>query len=219
VRRPTATEALGGVAVTLTAAAVGLEYWHVWRRGRAPLPSDTQHPFEAGAEAARETVQVAVAGYRGASAKENALLNLLLAYAVTAGLARASTHTIRSRGTLGPLRNRRVRGRHIHHFIPGIVLAFVSGGASIAARSEALDRWLAFPFGVGAALTLDEAALLVELEDVYWSQEGILSVQVSMATLALLGALALGLRTMRRGEAEVLLVPAQRPAVHVGSST
>ncbi|MEA2295484.1 MAG: hypothetical protein QOE86_3123 [Solirubrobacteraceae bacterium] len=187
MRRPTATDALLGLAVSLTGAAVALEAWHAYRRGQAP----------------RETVEAAVAGYQASSERENALLNLLVAYAATAGVARASTHSIRSRGALGPFRNRRLAGRHIHHFLPGIALAFVSGGAAIVSRNEAHDRWLAIPFGVGAALTLDEAALLVELEDVYWSKEGVLSVQVSMATLSLLGALALGFRTLRRGEAEV----------------
>jgi hypothetical protein len=204
MRAPSGTEALGGVAVALTGAAVALEYWHVWRRGRAPLPADAAHVPEAAAEAAREAVQVAVAGYRGGSPRENALLNLLVTYASTAALARLSTHGIRARGSFGPFRDRRVGGRHIHHFIPGIALAFLAGGASVVTRDERLDVWLSVPFGIGAALTLDEAALLVELEDVYWSEEGVLSVQVSMATLAMLGALALGLRTMRRGEDEVL---------------
>ena len=51
---------------------------------------------------------------------------------------------------------------------------------------------LAVPFGVGLGLTLDESALLLELEDVYWSREGLLSVQITLAVMAMLGALALG---------------------------
>jgi hypothetical protein len=204
VRRPTATEALGGVAAGLTAAAIALEFGHVWRRGRAPLPAETDDVLEAGAEAARETVEVVVAGYRRSTARENALLNLLVSYAATAALARASTHVIRARGHFGPFHNRRVAGRHIHHFLPGIGFALLSGAASIISRDEAWDPWLAVPFGAGAALTLDEAALLVELEDVYWSPEGLLSVQVSLGAIAVLGALAVGGRMIRRGEAEVL---------------
>jgi hypothetical protein len=205
VRRPTGTETLAGSAVVLTATAIALEFGHVWRRGRAPLPAETEDVQLAAAEAARETVEVARAGYRSGSARETALLNLLVAYAGTAAVARVSTHVIRSRGRMGPFHNRRVAGRHIHHFVPGIGLAFIAGGASIVSREESHDRYLAVPFGIGAALTLDEAALLVELEDVYWSKQGVLSVQVSMATLSLLGALALGLRVMKRGEAEVLV--------------
>ena len=204
MRQPTRTELLGATAVGVTAVAVAQEYWTIWRRSRAPLPTQTDHPFAAGAAAAREAAHVAVAGYRLASRRENAALNLLISYAITAGLVRASTHGIRSRGSFGPFRNRRVGGRHIHHFIPGIAIAFLAGGVSVVSRSEDIDRWLAVPFGIGTALTLDEAALLVELEDVYWSEKGILSVQVTLATMALLGALALGLRVLHRGEDEVL---------------
>lgn len=206
--RPTKTHALGATAFGLTFTVVGLEYWNVWRRGHAPLPAEAEHVLEAGAEAARETVGVAVTGYRLASPRENALLNLLISYATTAALVRVSTWSIRARGSFGPFRDRKVGGRHIHHFIPGIVLAFFAGGASILTREEELDRYFAIPFGVGAALTLDEAALLVELEDVYWSEEGILSLQVTLGTLAGLGALALALRAIRRGEGEILAVGA-----------
>jgi hypothetical protein len=195
---------LGVLAAGLTVGVAAAEYAHVWRRGHAPLPTETDHVLEAGAEAARETVQVAVAGYRASPVRENALFSLLMTYAVTAALVRASTHSIRIRGRFGPFRNALIGGRHIHHFIPGIALAFLSGGASIVVRDEGLDPLFAVPFGIGTALTLDEAALLVELEDVYWSEEGVLSVQVTLATIALLGALGLARRALRRGEAAVL---------------
>ncbi len=204
MRRPTKTELLGAAAIGLTATVLALEYWGVWRRGSAPLPDETDDVPGAAAEAARETVEVAVAGYKASPIRENAALNLLLSYAVTATIARLSTHAIRMRGTFGPFRDARVSGRHIHHYVPGIVLAFVAGAGSVVTRNESLDRWFAIPLGVGAALTMDEAALLVELEDVYWTEEGILSVQASLATLALLGATALGHRAFRRGEPQVL---------------
>ena len=47
-----------------------------------------------------------------------------------------------------------------------------------APRATKLDKYLAFPFGVGVALVLDESALLLELDDVYWTEEGVLSVQI-----------------------------------------
>jgi hypothetical protein len=204
MRPPTRTEVLGAGAIGLTVTVVATEYWGIWRRGRAPLPEETDDVTGAAAEAARETVEVAVAGYRASPLRENAALNLLLSYATAAGIVRLSTHAIRLRGSWGPFRDARVSGRHIHHYIPGILLAFVAGGASVISRDESLDRWLAIPLGVGAALTMDEAALLVELEDVYWSEEGVLSIQATLATLALLGATALGHRAFRRGEPEVL---------------
>ena len=76
-----------------------------------------------------------------------------------------------------------IADRRVHHFVPGIALALAAGGTSISVRRKALDRWLALPFGAGAALILDEAALLLELDDVYWTEEGVLSLQVSFATI------------------------------------
>jgi hypothetical protein len=60
---------------------------------------------------------------------------------------------------------------------------------------------------MGMGLTLDESALLLELEDVYWRREGLLSVQITLTVISLLGALALGLRFLRRGEQVVLEGP------------
>ena len=51
---------------------------------------------------------------------------------------------------------------------------------------------LAVPFGVGMGLTLDESALLLELDDVYWSREGLLSVQITLAVTALLASTGAG---------------------------
>ena len=92
--------------------------------------------------------------------------------------------------------------------MPGIVLAFVAGAAAILTREEELEAKLAVPFGVGMGLTLDESALLLELDDVYWRREGLLSVQITLAVMALLAALALGLRLLRGGERVVLEEPA-----------
>ena len=88
--------------------------------------------------------------------------------------------------------------------MPGIALAFAAGGAALVTRSQDAERWLAIPFGIGAALTLDESALLLELEDVYWTEEGILSVQVTLAVIGLLGALEIVRRMLQRGEQRVL---------------
>ena len=208
MRRPRfgRTEALGVVAVSATAAAVGLEWANVWRRGSAPLPPPTA-PAEvivAGAEAAREAVEVAVEGYKAGSSRENALLNLLLSFSTTFALVRIGTYVIRVHGTFGPIRNVRLGHRHIHHFVPGITLSLLAGGAAILSRNTSLDPWFALPFGAGAALTLDEAALLLELEDVYWTEEGVVSVQIALGAMALLGSAAVALRVLRRGEQRVL---------------
>ena len=194
LRAERGTQTLTAAAVLTTVAVAVTE----WRRLRAA------HPEEQPAETLREAVDIVAAGYRTGTARENALFNLLGAFSLTFGLARLSTWSIRRRGTLGPFRNLRVRNRHVHHFIPGIVMAFVAGGISVATRSERLDAWLALPFGAGVALTLDESALLLELDDVYWSERGIVSVQITLTAMLMLSGLALGLRLLRRGEAEVL---------------
>ena len=200
----TTTIALAAAALATTVGVAAGELARVWRRGSAPLPADTDHVLEAAEVAARESVEVAVEGFRATSARETALLNLLASFVVSFCAVRASTYTIRSRGTFGPFRDLRVGRRHVHHFVPGIVMAFLAGGASIASRNEELDQWLALPFGTGVALTLDESALLLQLEDVYWTEQGVLSVQITLSAIALLGALALSRRLLRRGEARVL---------------
>jgi hypothetical protein len=198
------TVALGAVAgLGLGAVAAG-EIGRVWRRGSAPLPHEAPSLLLAAEEAVAETAQVARVGYREVSTRENAMFNLLSSFVGTFIAARVITHTLRSRSRVGPFRSVRVGRRHIHHFVPGIVIAFGSGAAAILTRNEQVESKLAVPFGIGMGLTLDESALLLELDDVYWTREGLLSVQITLAVTALLASLALGLRFLRRGEQAVL---------------
>jgi hypothetical protein len=201
------TLALGALATAAVAAVVAIEVRRVWRRGSAPALRDTDHPILAAEEAVAETARVARAGYREGSTRENSMFNLLTSFAATFILVRSVTYGLRRRRRVGPFRNVRVGRRHIHHFVPGIVIAFSSGAGAILTRDEGLEPWLAVPFGIGMGLTLDESALLLDLEDVYWSREGLLSVQITLAVMAMLGALALALRFLWRGE-QVVLVPA-----------
>jgi hypothetical protein len=201
------------LAALLTSGAVAAtELGRVWSRGSAPLPTEAAGTDSeaaariaaAGAEALGQAVEVAVRGYQEGSPRENALLNLLGSFTLAWAIVRLSTHTIRRRGRFGPFGDLVLGKHHIHHFVPGITIAFLAGGASVVGRSAALDRWLAIPFGTGVALTLDESALLLKLDDVYWTEEGIVSVQISLAVVSMLSALALALRVLRRGERAVL---------------
>ena len=196
------TGSLAAAAGVATAALGAAEVLHVWRRGRAPAPTGPRSLLRGGGIATRETVDVIRAGYRAGSANETAVLNLFVSFGATFAVARAVTHSIR-RGT-GPLRNVHVGRRHIHHFVPGILLALLSGGVSITMRHEQLDQWLAVPFGAGGALIVDETALLIELHDVYWSEQGVLSIDVGLGATSVLACLALLVRAIRRGEAVVL---------------
>jgi hypothetical protein len=195
---------LGGVAALAVGAVVVGELGRVWKRGSAPLPSEADNLLLAAEEAVAETAQVARVGYEQASTRENAMFNLLSSFVGTFLAARGITALLRHRPTVGPFRNLRVGRRHIHHFVPGIVIAFSAGAGAIVTRNERLELRLAVPFGMGMGLTLDESALLLELEDVYWSREGLLSVQITMAVAALLASIALALRFLRRGERAVL---------------
>ena len=198
------TFVLAGVAATTFVAVVGIEVARVWRRGSAELPQETDDLLAAAEEAVTETATVVREGYRDVSTRENAFFNMLTSFVLTFLIARMISFLLRRRGTVGPFRDLVLGRRHIHHFVPGIAIAFVSGGAGILTRNEALEPRLAVPFGVGMGLTLDESALLLDLEDVYWSEEGIVSVQITLAVAALLGSIALGLRFLRRGEQVVL---------------
>jgi hypothetical protein len=91
--------------------------------------------------------------------------------------------------------------------VPGIVMAFSAGAAAIVTRDEKLEPLLAIPFGAGMGLTLDESALLLELDDVYWTEEGVISVQIALAVTAMLSAVVLAMRFLRRGEQVVLEAP------------
>ncbi|HEX8744628.1 MAG TPA: hypothetical protein VF712_16005 [Thermoleophilaceae bacterium] len=198
------TIALGALAGSIVAAVAAVEIGRIWQRGSAPLPSQTDDTLLAAQEAVTETVEVAVAGYQDVSSRENAAFNMLTSFVLTFVSVRTLTYMLRGRGRIGPFRDVIIGRRHIHHFVPGIVLAFASGAVAILTRNEDIEPKLAIPFGAGMGLTLDESALLLELEDVYWSREGLLGVQISLAVAALIGALSLAVRFIRRGEELVL---------------
>jgi len=165
-------------------------------------PLDTaEYAFATAGVATQDAVNVLVEGYGAASRGETVLFNILSGFVGGFAFMRLSTAGIRS--GWWPAGNVRVGGRHIHHFVPGILTAFAAGGAGLVTQDQALEQVLAVPFGVGMGLTFDEAALLLDLRDVYWTPEGVLSVQVSLGASAILGATILGLRILRRGERRV----------------
>src|SRR5918998_4674179 len=101
---------------------------------------------------------------------------------VTFLATRLVTRSIR-RGR-GPFRDASVGGVHVHHEVYGIFLLLGAGTAEFAYRPP--TPWvevLAVLFGVGAALTLDEFALWLHLDDVYWSREGRSSVDAVLVAL------------------------------------
>jgi hypothetical protein len=162
------------------------------------LPGGPVEALQLAGRASQDTLLVAYEGYTAASHREAALFNLFSGFVGAFAWARLSTAGIRS--GWWPFGNVRVRGRHIHHFVPGIAIAFLSGGGALVSESREVEKALAVPFGAGVGLTFDEAALLVDLRDVYWLPRGRFSIQVSAATASVLGATILGMRLLRRGE-------------------
>jgi hypothetical protein len=85
-------------------------------------------------------------------------------------------------------------GLHLHHLVWGICLMMSSGFLNFVLKpGSPWSEVLAAAFGVGAGLTLDEFALWVRLEDVYWSQEGRISLDAVVVATLLGGMIVLGL--------------------------
>ncbi len=194
-----ATVALAVLAVGALGVLLSGELLRMARRRRESEQTETPANLVDVAEyATRDTIAVARRGIRATPHHEAVLFNILQGFLGAFAIARISTWGIRH--GWWPSGNVRVRGRHIHHFMPGIVIAFASGVGAITTRSEKVESVLAIPFGAGMGLTMDEAALLLDLRDVYWTRQGLLSVQVSLGVTATLAATILGLRMLRRGE-------------------
>jgi hypothetical protein len=190
---------MGVIALgTVGAVAVG-EVGKLWRRRVVAEDAGTApEVIQKGARAALDTVEVARRGYKQAPTGESVLFNLLSAFVISSSTVRLTTFGVRRGVPL--LFNVRIGRRHIHHFVPGILLAFASGTAALFAKDPKVKETLAIPLGVGVGLTLDESALLLELEDVYWSREGLVGVQITLATASLMAAGMLAQRILRRGE-------------------
>jgi hypothetical protein len=171
-------------------------------REREQLEPTTVAAIDTVEAAAIDTVEAAVRGYTAAPRSETVLFNLLAGFLGSFALVRLSAYGIRHRW--GPFRNVSIGGRHIHHFVPGILIAFGSGIAALVTDDDELEQTLALPMGAGIGLTFDEAALLLDLRDVYWTREGLLSVQLSLGATAILSTAIITLRMLRRGEAQLL---------------
>lgn len=107
------------------------------------------------------------------------LLGFLIAFMIARGYTRAAR--IWGWGSVS------LNGTHTHHLVFGIVIALVAGALQISFNPDPglAQLSLAAAFGVGAALILDEFALIFYLQDVYWEQEGRKSVDAVIIAIAL----------------------------------
>jgi hypothetical protein len=102
--------------------------------------------------------------------------------------ARTITHAILHRR--GPFRNLSIGGRHLHHLVFGIGGLLGVGYLWLALfgvtpQSKNISRATAVGYGVASAMTLDEFALWLNLEDVYWARQG----RQSIDAVAIFGGL------------------------------
>lgn len=84
-------------------------------------------------------------------------------------------------------------GVHLHHLVFGIVTMMISGAVGFTVLGD--GPWAeicAFAFGIGAGLTIDEFALWIYLDDVYWAEEGRVSIDATVIAAAAMGLILLG---------------------------
>lgn len=129
-----------------------------------------------------------------ATGRENAFL-VAVAFLITFGVVRFITHSIRAHRLRWLFHNvQTANGPHIHHLVFGIIGLLAVGYIATAFPLQRpwIKRLLAIAFGISAALTLDEFALWLNLQDVYWTKQGRESVDAVMVFGALAALAAAG---------------------------
>jgi hypothetical protein len=142
------------------------------------------------------------------TADQRAGLILLLAMLLSFGFIRLSTRMIRAQVSWWP-GNVSPGGLHIHHLVFGIILMMLAGFTAFAV--EPASPWFeiaAGAFGVGMGLTLDEFALWLYLDDVYWSEEGRSSVDAVVFAAIIGGALIVGFTPLNASGGSIVAIVA-----------
>jgi hypothetical protein len=120
---------------------------------------------------------------------------ILIAFVCSFGFIRTSAHMIRAQVSWWPGNVETKTGTHIHHLVWGILLLMVMGYLGIAtAIPSPWFELVGIGFGIGMGLTLDEFALWLNLEDVYWKEKGRESIDAVVVTVMLLVIALLGLQ-------------------------
>jgi hypothetical protein len=120
---------------------------------------------------------------------------VLVAFVLSFAFIRTSAHMIKAQVSWWPGNVETKGGTHIHHMVWGILLLIVAGYLGIAAATNSpWQELVAIAFGVGMGLTLDEFALWLNLEDVYWQEKGRQSIDAVIVTTTLLVIAVLGLQ-------------------------
>jgi hypothetical protein len=120
---------------------------------------------------------------------------ILIAFVLSFGFIRTSAHMIRAQVSWWPGNVETKSGTHVHHLVWGILLLLSMGYIGIA--TDIGTPWLelvAVAFGIGMGLTMDEFALWLNLQDVYWQEKGRQSIDAVVVTTVLLVVALLGLQ-------------------------
>lgn len=146
-------------------------------------------------------------------ASEQALLQSWAAFAVTFGAARGVTHWLRRRdGSSGGSGGIVIAGKHLHHYNLGILLLISVGGVAVHGQEHHRRHPLtALSYGSGAALITDELALLLDLSDVYWAQQGRTSVDAAVGVIGAGGLILAAVPFWRGAAREVVRTRPQPP--------
>jgi hypothetical protein len=148
-----------------------------------------------------------VQGYRThiVASHKQPLFLLLLGFISSFVFIRISVRMIRARVRWWP-GNITPGGLHIHHMVFGVGALLVAGiGVFATAGSRPWIDWFGLLFGIGCGLVLDEFALILHLEDVYWSEQGRKSVDAVILGILITGLLLTGyvpLGVVGKGEAD-----------------
>jgi hypothetical protein len=120
-----------------------------------------------------------------------------VAFVITFVATRSITRMIRAgRGPFGD--NVSSSGLHIHHAVPGVILLITGAFLAVGAGDEAGWAEIAgVMVGIGTSLVLDEFALILRLEDVYWAEEGRVSVEMVALAAGCLGLVLIGSNPFR----------------------
>jgi hypothetical protein len=128
---------------------------------------------------------------------ERAALLSWTGFTTTFAAVRAITYSIRD--GKGPFHNVSAGSTHLHHYLWGI--ATLGGVGAVAVHGSDKNRrhpTVALSYGIGLALIVDEFALLLDLKDVYWAQQGRISVDVGIGIAAAGGTVFAGLPILQR---------------------
>jgi hypothetical protein len=120
---------------------------------------------------------------------------ILIAFVCSFAFIRTSAHLIRAQVSWWPGNVQTKSGTHVHHLVWGILLLLSMGYVGIS--TDIGSPWLemvAILFGIGMGLTMDEFALWLNLQDVYWQAKGRQSIDAVVVTTSLLVIAILGLQ-------------------------